>query len=64
MQFTKENLDTSICEIELGATNKETVREFIRNSEKEFGMQGAELEKMSDEELNNYIEHLSYLWDK
>lgn len=62
--FTKEQLDTPICELEEGTSNTETLREFIRNSEKEFGMFPMDLEKIDEDELNQYIEFLDYLWEK
>lgn len=64
MQFTKDNLDTPIWEIELGATNKETVREFIRNTEKQFGLIPKDLDGMDNNLLNRYINFLNDLWDK
>jgi hypothetical protein len=64
MQFRKEHLDTPIWEIELGATNKETLREFIKNSEEEFGLIPKDLDNMTDEHLNRYLEFVDYLWEK
>ena len=60
----KENLDKRICDVEQGFTNTQTYREFIRQSEQEFGMKEAPIDKMTDEALNEYIEFLDYLWDK
>jgi hypothetical protein len=38
--------------------------EFIRNSEKEFDLPEVDVFSMSLEQLNTYIDDLSYLWDK
>ncbi|PFP30204.1 hypothetical protein COJ96_05680 [Bacillus sp. AFS073361] len=64
MKIKKEHLDIPFCSLIVGATNDESPREFIRNSEREFGMSMADIDNMSEEELNGYIEHLDYLWDK
>lgn len=64
MQITKENMNTPFSELIEGADNPETPRQFIRNSEAEFGLEPADIDSMSEEELNGYIEHLDYLWDK
>ena len=60
----KENLDKRICDVEQGFTNTQTYREFIRQSEQEFGMKEAPIDKMTDKTLNDYIEFLDYLWEK
>lgn len=64
MWIGKRDLDTPFSKLILGATNSETPREFIRNSEKEFGLFKADLENISERKLNNYIENLDYLWEK
>lgn len=64
MQFSKENLDIPISKIVEHATNTETPRQFIRNSEVEFGLTHSDIDNMTDKELNRYIEFLDYLWDK
>lgn len=62
----KDNLDKRISDVIKEATNNQTFREFIRESEKEFGMTEYPLdnEDLTDEELKEYIDFLSYLWDK
>ena len=60
----KENLDKRICDVEQGFTNTQTYREFIRQSEQEFGMKEAPINKITDKALDEYIEFLDYLWDK
>ena len=62
--YTKVQLDIPFCGLHEGVENKETIREFIRNTEKEFGRDTADLENMSEDELNHYIEFLDYLWEK
>lgn len=42
----------------------ETLLQFIRNSEKEFGMNVACLGSMGDKEFNEYIDWLDELWGK
>jgi hypothetical protein len=61
--LTKENLDKRICDVE-GSANEETFREFIRNSEEEFGMEHRNLDNLGDEKLNEYLEFIDYLWNK
>jgi hypothetical protein len=59
-----DDLDKPISQLVKDAINQETPRHFIRNSEREFGLKWAELEKMTIGEINAYIEHLDYLWTK
>jgi hypothetical protein len=61
--LTKENLDKRICDVE-GSANEETFREYIRNSEVEFGMEHMDIDNFDDENLNEYLEFLDYLWTK
>lgn len=42
----------------------ETLKQFIRNSEKEFELEPANLGDMTRNELNNYINFLGDLWSK
>jgi hypothetical protein len=60
----KEHLDIPICDHSDNATNEETYREFIRNSEEEFGMVPIDLDNIDDGELNAYLDFLDYLWEK
>jgi hypothetical protein len=64
LQITKEQLDIPINELEPEATNTETFRDFIRSSENEFCMEPRDIDNMTDQELNEYIDFLDYLWDK
>jgi hypothetical protein len=61
--LTKESLDKRICDVE-GSANEETFREYIRNSEDEFGMEHEDIDNFDDEKLNEYLEFLDYLWTK
>lgn len=61
--LSKSNLDKRICDCE-DCKNTQTYREFIRESEKAFVMGNANIDGMSDKELNGYIEFLDSLWDK
>ena len=60
----KEVLNKRICDVVEGASNTQTFREFIRESEDEFEIASANLDSMSEEELSNYLDFLSELWYK
>ena len=63
----KEQLDKRICDVEPNATNTETYREFIINSIHYFcgnKVYIPNLDKISEEELNDIINELDYLWEK
>lgn len=60
----KELLDRRICDIEENATNTQTYREFIRESEEEFGMKAMDLETASSMTIMEHLDFLDYLWDK
>ncbi|MBO3417966.1 hypothetical protein [Clostridium perfringens] len=62
--YKHSDLDKRICDIEEGATNTETLREFIKRSEKYFDMVPKNLDSINEEKLNEYIDFLDYLWDK
>ncbi|MFP3840319.1 hypothetical protein U5N22_08685 [Bacillus safensis] len=64
MIINKSNLDIPISTLVKTSSNPETLRDFIRSSEDQFGLDSADLESMSEKELTDYIEHLDYLWDK
>jgi 3-dehydroquinate dehydratase len=46
------------------ANKEENFFDFIRNSEKEFGLLEKDVFSLSLGQLNTYIDDLSYLWDK
>jgi len=60
----KKQLDERICDLVEGGENTETYREFIRNSEEEFGMNSEDIDNMKAEELNVYLNFLDYLCGK
>ena len=62
--INKSDLDKRICDTEEGAENSQTWREFIKESEKEFGMANIDMDTFTEYELNKYIEFLEYLWEK
>lgn len=62
--INKENLDKRICDIVDGATNEQTYRDFIRESEDTFNIGFKELDFMTDEELKAYLNYLDELWTK
>lgn len=64
MKLTKDLLDKRICDVEADASNTETYREFIHNSEKEFGLPETELDIALDSDIDKYFKFLSGLWDK
>lgn len=64
MEIAKGHLDIPISQLVEGATNTETLREFIRNTEKEFMIQPADLEALTQKELNNYVSVLDELRNK
>ena len=59
----KTDLDKRICDIE-GRDNTQTYREFITDTEKEFELEHAQIDNMSEAELNKYLDFLSELWWK
>lgn len=60
----KECLDKRICDVEVNANNTQTFREFIQEFENEFGIRAANLDMMSEEELQNYLNFMDELWYK
>ena len=62
MKITKEDLDKKINEHE-GGGNTQTYREYIKETEKEFGIEPVELEKLSDTDLNDYLKYLDWMWE-
>lgn len=62
--ITKQNLDKRICDVESNAKNTQTYREFIRESEIEFGMGEEPIDMYGDLDLEEYLEELNGLWDK
>jgi hypothetical protein len=64
MRITLDDIDTPFGVLENDATNEETPRQFIRNTEKEFGIENLDIDNMSEDELNRYIDHLDDLWSK
>lgn len=61
--ISKSDLDKRICDCE-ECNNTETYREFITSSEEEMGIDPADIDNMTDEELNKYFEFIDYLWEK
>lgn len=57
IQYTSKDMHIKI-------NKNETLLQFIRNSEKEFGMDVACLGTMTDKEFNDYIDFLDDLWCK
>ena len=55
----KAVIDDKIC-----TNNKQTYREFIRESEIEFGMKAEPIDSFNNKEFNDYVEFLDYLWTK
>lgn len=62
--ITRDTLNRRICDVEKEATNTQTYKEFIRESEKEFGLQHESIELYTSVELQGYLRFLNELWDK
>ncbi|MED1467586.1 hypothetical protein [Bacillus salipaludis] len=62
--LAKKNLDRRICDIESESKNTQTYREFIIQSEEEFGLRPRNLDNMSNEQLTEYLDFLDFLWGK
>ena len=52
---TPADLDTKV-------NSEETLRQYIRNTEKEFGLEPKNVDDMIGDELTNYVKHLDMLW--
>lgn len=57
LKVCKANLDKKV-------NKEETLREFIRDSENEFQISNEDIDNMTDEELEEYVEWLDDLWGK
>lgn len=64
MFIVKKYLDKRICDVETHAENTQTYREFIRETEREFGLVEKDLDSISDIELDVYLYTIGQLWDK
>lgn len=67
MSSYKANLDVRICDVEEGATNTETYREFIVNSIHHFYGNKAiipDLDNIPEEGLEQLIDELDEFWWK
>ncbi|GAA0856832.1 hypothetical protein GCM10008916_08030 [Clostridium nitritogenes] len=62
--ISKETLDKRICDCEEYALSTQTYREFIRTSEDLFDIEYSDLDLMSDEELQNYLDFIDELYYK
>ncbi|MEY8001583.1 hypothetical protein AB8U03_15545 [Clostridium sp. Mt-5] len=62
--MTKSDLDKRICDVESKAKNTDTYREFITQSEDEFGLKHEPIDDFTDIELEKYIERLDHIWEK
>lgn len=64
----KEDFDKRICDVEPGATNTETYREFLINSMKFFSGKEdykiPDFDNFTEEFLNELIDEYDYLWEK
>lgn len=67
--LVSENLDMKINEFSMingieNVENEQTWREFIRESEEEFGMKPEMIDAMTESDLLSYIDFLDELWMK
>lgn len=60
----KFKLDVPINELYEDADNPQTFREFIQETEEEFGLAPADLDSMSPGQLGAYIDFMDELWSK
>jgi len=63
-KFYRANLDKRICDVIPSATNTETYREFVFNTEEEFGLGHENLEEFTDEQLEIHMDVCDEIWDK
>ena len=56
--ISKNDLDKRICDLE-GGFNEQTYREYIRETEEEFGMGKMDIEELTQTEFNDYIDLLN-----
>jgi protein associated with RNAse G/E len=55
--YTLEDLDKAVN------SSGETLREYIRDSEDEFGLSKKDLTKITTKKLNSYVNYLDSLWN-
>jgi len=60
----KEDLNKRICDIYKEEPGINTLREWIIECENDYEIENKDLDSMTDEELNAYIEWLEYLNEK
>ena len=62
----KTNLDKRICDVEEGAVNEDTYRDFLKNGWESLGfiVTDEDLDSMCNEELNANLEELDWLLSK
>ena len=63
----RSDFDKRICDVEPNASNEETYREFLINSMRHFYGDDVlipDFDSMSEEELNNRIDEMDWLWEK
>ena len=63
-EFYRKNLDNRICDVVKGATNTETYREFIWNTEEEYGLGHENLDELTDEQLEIHMDVCDEIWSK
>jgi hypothetical protein len=61
--FYRSNLNKRICDVEEGAVNTETYREFIINSSNAFD-EDPKVDEMTEEELHECIDRYDLLWEE
>lgn len=62
--MVKTDLDKRICDVEISASNTETYREYIANSENELGIKHNYVDNMDEVSLNAYIKWIDEMWNK
>lgn len=64
MKIKKEDLDKRVCDIYEEEVGTNTLREWIIECEDEYEIRNKDLNNMTDEEINEYVEWLEYLGEK
>lgn len=58
------HLDVPIKDLYEDADNPQTIREFIRETEEEFGLEPADLDSLKPHQLKAYLDFMDELWFK
>ena len=62
--MTREQLDLRICDVEEGASNTQTYREFMTSVYDDLGVDSPDLDSMTDEKLSRELDWCDEMMDK